>query len=213
MGKKLTNNEFIIRLKNINKNIDLLAPYVGIYTKILCKCNTCHHEWYATPNNLLKGRDCPICAQKSRIKTKTQDLDEVIAELHIKNPNILIIGEYKNKRIPVKLQCKICGNTWETSISSVLMGHGCQKCYNNRCKKDNTYLIEKLKSKGIVNVIPISNYEKVNKPIKAKCLTCGHEWTTTPNKLYHNIGCPVCAMSKGETKIYNFLIGGNLLYI
>lgn len=44
--------------------ITLLGTYTTSRDKTLHRCNTCNHEWYPTPNNLIQGSGCPNCATK-----------------------------------------------------------------------------------------------------------------------------------------------------
>ena len=50
--------EELVLLKN---NITLLGEYITSTTPILHKCTICDNEWYATPNNILRGHGCPHC--------------------------------------------------------------------------------------------------------------------------------------------------------
>lgn len=58
---------FVFELQEINKNIKPLDMYINDHTKLNMLCLTCSNIWYATPNNLLRGRGCPICANKHKV--------------------------------------------------------------------------------------------------------------------------------------------------
>ena len=51
----LTHEEFITRLKQVNKDITVLGKYTGMLNKIKVKCNIDNYEWYANPNNILNN--------------------------------------------------------------------------------------------------------------------------------------------------------------
>lgn len=59
--RRLTNEEFLKRLKVKNKNVDVLSKYTGALNKVKCKCKICNNIWYITPANLLDGHGCSIC--------------------------------------------------------------------------------------------------------------------------------------------------------
>lgn len=67
-----TNEQFISELADANPNIRVLEEYKSFHTNILFHCNTCGNEWPATPANILRGRDCPVCSHKRRIEKMTK---------------------------------------------------------------------------------------------------------------------------------------------
>ncbi len=52
---------FIDELKVVSPHIAVLGHYKNAHEKILVRCNRCGTEWFAEPNSLLKGNDCPNC--------------------------------------------------------------------------------------------------------------------------------------------------------
>ena len=52
------------KLKLISPNLELLDEYTVSNDKLKHKCNICNGEFYATPNNILRGRGCPYCVGK-----------------------------------------------------------------------------------------------------------------------------------------------------
>ena len=62
MAKQKTHEEFMEEFyEKGNKNIIILGKYINSTTKILVKCKIDGHEWEAYPDNLLKGKGCPVC--------------------------------------------------------------------------------------------------------------------------------------------------------
>lgn len=70
-GEKIRNKlvrsceEYISEISTINKNIVVLGQYVNARTKIKHKCLVCDLEWDARPDDILHGRGCPHCYDKS----------------------------------------------------------------------------------------------------------------------------------------------------
>ena len=59
---RMTNEEFLFQLKDINPNIIPLEEYINNKTKIKCKCLIHNYIWDTTPNKLLTRRTgCPKC--------------------------------------------------------------------------------------------------------------------------------------------------------
>lgn len=74
---KLTQEEFITKLHQVNPKIEVLGTYANACTKIKCKCTVCEHEWKAIPSNLLKGSGCPKCNISKGEKRIAQYLDKL----------------------------------------------------------------------------------------------------------------------------------------
>ena len=60
------NITFLEQLSKINPTIQPLELYKNARTKILCRCGLCKHEWYATPDKLLHGNNCPLCDKRNK---------------------------------------------------------------------------------------------------------------------------------------------------
>lgn len=59
--RRVKNSEFLKRIRNRNKNIEVLSEYKGALTKVKCRCIICNNVWAATPANLLNDHGCPVC--------------------------------------------------------------------------------------------------------------------------------------------------------
>ena len=62
--RKKSNEEFLQELKERNIGYLPLEDYVSSDTKIKVRCPLCNHIWSITPNNLLHGYGCPVCAKE-----------------------------------------------------------------------------------------------------------------------------------------------------
>lgn len=58
---KPTQQEYIDKVRTINKEIEVVGGYITRDTKILHKCKKCGNEWSITPSHILGGRECPKC--------------------------------------------------------------------------------------------------------------------------------------------------------
>jgi hypothetical protein len=79
---------YIEKLEN-NNNIKILGEYKGAAKQHLLKCNTCDHEWYATPGSKIRARKkggssygkCPKCneVQRNQLyeRIRSQNIDRV----------------------------------------------------------------------------------------------------------------------------------------
>lgn len=181
-----SNDEFIKKLSNKNPDVIPLSKYTLSNNKIYCKCKKCSFEWMATPNKLLDGRGCPKCSGRMRKNTK-----QYIEDLERLNPNIEVIGEYKNSSSPIDVRCKTCCYEWRPIANSLLRGNGCPRC-SHRERISQEQFINEL---SIVNpnILVLGDYKTKKTPILVKCKKCGREWQPTPDSLLRNHGCSRCA--------------------
>lgn len=62
--KRITHDDFVERIRNINPNIEVVGVYVRSSKPIKCRCTIDEHKWDAWPDHLLRGHGCPVCAGK-----------------------------------------------------------------------------------------------------------------------------------------------------
>jgi len=73
---KMTHEEYVRRLHDINPYIEAIEQYIDSYTPILHLCKTCGHEWRSRPYNILSGKGCPICCESIGERKIRQWLDK-----------------------------------------------------------------------------------------------------------------------------------------
>ena len=115
---------------------------------------------------------------------------EFIIEVKTKLPNLVVLGEYKNNKTRIAVECLICGNIWEPMAQSLLNGHGCQKCAGNVKMTQDEFV--KRVSGTICNVEVLGTYVRSSASIKVRCTKCGYEWEPKANSLLAGHGCPKC---------------------
>ena len=209
---KLTHEEFINRLQQVNSNIEILEPYVNSQTKIKCKCKIDEYEWETIPNVLLNGHGCPKCAR--RVKPTTEEFKEKLYQI---NPDIEVLGTYINTETKIKCKCAVCKHEWTPIPDSLLHGRGCPKCARKRVAQNQTstqkeFIVKLQQISPDIEVL--GNYVTSHIKIKVKCKKCRHEWEVKPNSLLSGSGCPKCNTSKGEKRVAQYLdnLGINYIY-
>ena len=191
-----THQQFIKELAQVNSDIEVLDTYKKGYTKIKVKCKVDGYEWESTPDNLLQGSGCPICAKITSTQKKTKPHKQFLKELSQINPNIQVLGTYKNGHTKILCKCKIHGNEWEGFPSSLLKGEGCPVCGRIKAAQSRTKTHEQfIKELAQINtnIELLSDYKMAKAKILCKCKKDGYEWETTPESLMQGCGCPKCA--------------------
>ena len=197
MAKRLTHEEFVNRIAEINPNIEILGTFTSVHNKVLVKCKTCGYEWDGYPSNMVrvKGNGCRKC----RDKNLRHSHEKFVNEMAKRNPNIKIFSRYENSDKKVKCECLICGHEWEAVANCLKRGNGCPECAKRRVieAKTNTHESFLARMKEInPNIEFLSKYIKTHSRIKCKCKVCGYEWETSPGTLLSGCGCPRCAKKR-----------------
>jgi len=144
-GKNKNTDDFINEISNINKDIIILGKYKNASLKIKCQCKIDNNVWYASPNKLLLGEGCPICAKIKIGESHKKTEQEFLKEINKINPNIIILSHYNGIYNKIKCQCKKCNFIWETTATSLLHKH-------SQCPKET----ESYNEKKLQNIL--SNY-------------------------------------------------------
>lgn len=201
--KKKTTEEFVEQLAKISPSIEVLGEYSNTSTKIKVRNKVCGHSWYATPNSLLRGSNCPKCAGNSK-KTHAQFLKE----LRSVNPNISVVGEYIDAKTKIVVQCNTCGQELLMTPNALLNGHGCKDCNHARgiaSHRGKTHLKttdEFVQQLSTLNpyIEVLGEYTHSKDTVHVRCKTCGHDWSPQAGSLLQGHGCPKCAKEKLKKK-------------
>lgn len=192
MGRKLTQDEFVAKMKLMNPNILVLGEYVGSREKIRVKCMIDDYEWEATSSSMIdKNPDrrcgCPMCGGSLKL-THEIFLDRVSKI----NKDIIVIGRYINNRTKVSVKCKIDGYEWMAPAGTLMAGNGCPICAGIK-KKTNEEFISQIKNTH-PNVEVLSEYKTAKSKIKLRCKIDGYEWEAIAASLTKTnpSRCPMC---------------------
>lgn len=201
--KKKTTAEFIEQLATISPSIEVQGEYLNTNTKIQVRNKNCGHSWYATPNSLLRGSNCPQCAGNTK-KTHSQ----FVKELSNVNPYVSVLGKYINATTKIAVRCNTCGKEFLMAPNALLNGHGCSTC--NHAKgianhKGKTHLKtteEVIQQLQIINpqIEVLGEYTRSKEPMQVRCKICSYEWSPQAGSLLRGHGCPECARQKRKKK-------------
>lgn len=225
MSKKITHENFVNNLSNINKNIEVLGVYIKAKDKIKVKCKLCGHEWEATPNNLLRGRGCPKCKFTKISKIKLKSKDKFVEEANIIHNFKYDYSKfnYVSSHIKGIVICPIHGE-FEVSPANHLSGKNCPKCALENRKKLRSSTTEEFIEKAKQIHGNKYDYSKVNyKNSYTKVLIICHnknsqgikhgEFLQDPSNHLSGSGCPKCKQSHGEAFISNYLKANKIDFV
>ena len=129
MAVKLSNDEFIRRINELNKGYIIRGEYINSHTEIEMEC-ALGHIWPASPSNLYHNKSgCPYCAGK-KVWRGYNDLWTTRPDVAVllKNPNDGYVYT-KGSSKKVHFVCPDCGAVDEKCIDMVCRyGFACKSC-------------------------------------------------------------------------------------
>ena len=209
-SKLISHDEFMNNLQSVQgNNYEVLNEYNGTKNKLLVKHLKCNKIYETYADYLIKGR-CKYCSN-----TYKRTTEEFIKELHeVWNDEFEVIGSYAGRfeEIEIKHNKEGCYDIFKTTPKSLLSGHGCAKCNNNK-KLTQEEFEERVYQLYKGTFIVSGQYLSMKKPIKMVHVGCGGEITTKPDTvLRYLIACNNCPKTLGEARIKNVLDNFNLKY-
>ncbi len=212
-SKKLTNEEFLRRVSETNKNVEVFDKYVNARSYVRCRCKICGNEWNAIPYALMVGRGCFQCGRKVSADLQRKTQEQFVEDMNIISPNTKIIGEYKAFNKKVRCECVVCGNEWNALPGTLYRGCGCPKCGDKRSADAKRMSDEEFRERmRDVNsdIEIISPYKESQVKVNCRCKICRFEWKATPSNLLRGRSCPACSASKGEHEIATYLTNNGI---
>lgn len=204
MARKMTHEEHIADIANVNPRVDILGEITGCNDKVSCRCRVCNHKWRTTPHSLKAGRDCPECKRTKIARIKQLSHNDHVAAIANANPFVEVLEKIVNVKKKIACRCNNCKNIWMTTPNDLKNGHGCPKC-SGVAKLSHEEQIAAI-AKVNQNVEVIGNIVNDKTKVSCRCKVCGHVWSTTPNDLKNGRGCPKCAkrgfLSHEHGKLY-----------
>lgn len=201
MGKKLTNEEFLQKLKDLGRDdIEPLEEYKGTHVKIKWKCTkeSCQHEWYAEPNSIVNaGQGCPKCGILKSADSKRMTQKDFENKLKLINPNIKVIGKYTGSKNKVKVKClnTECQHEWETTPDCLYRGEKCPICGERKTTLFTNEEVNNRIQKLNQNIHLKSNYTGWEDKIVLEC-DSGHSWEDCLRTFLNSPFCPFCDKEK-----------------
>jgi len=217
MTKRKTHEEYLADVYNlVGDEYTVIGKYTRTKDKLEMKHNTCGTAWKITPNNFIKGRRCPSCAEDNQFKTKSQDtFTEEVNNIY--KGEVIVVGNYKDSFTPVELHCKTHRYTFKKKPSTALSGaRVCKHCRGEymseiQRKSEDTFLQE-LQSRHSGSIVCNSTYINTHTKIDFECTKCETVFSAEPNAVLRISGCPECASSWGEKHIKQYLTENKIMF-
>lgn len=96
--KRLTHEDHITVIANVNPNVEVLWKITGSLKKVLCRCKVCDHEWLTVPYSLKRGRGCPKCAKTGFLSHEHGKLYIMVDDLEVPTQMKIGVSVKENER-------------------------------------------------------------------------------------------------------------------
>ena len=194
--KKKTHDEFIKEIGVINPDIKIIGKYESSKKHIEVICKKCGNKYDSTPNNLLLGKKCKICANKYNGENKRKTNTQFIKELENLDLGIISLDEYQGKDVKIKFQCNK-GHVWESRPNDILHGYGCPFCAGNKVLKgfNDMWTTNPDMAKMLLDSdLGYKLSDGSNKIVDFVCPDCGTSKKISPHQLgSYGLACRVCS--------------------
>jgi hypothetical protein len=186
--------------------LTVLGEYKNNRTRVDVMCNICGNTFSPKASSLYMGHGCPYCAG-----TVGKTTEQFIDEMSKKNPNVKILGKYKNSKTKIETLCNKCGHLWMPTPNTLLKGEGCPKC-SGLMKKTQEEFVEEMRIKH-PTITVIGEYINNRTKVKCFCNKCKTYFFSAPHTMLSNgNGCSNCTTSRGENKIKEWLNDNGFKY-
>lgn len=200
MPKKLTNKEFLQKLKDKGRNdIEPLEEYENMNKKMRFRCTNpdCLYEWETRPANIYyNNHSCPKCAIRRNTEANRLTENDFWEKYKNKiNPNIIVLNHYTKMNDRAECACKSKGHHFSTLFSNLIKGTDCPYCAGLIADENNNVgvlypdLLKYFKNKeDAFHILPNSS-----KKVYLICPDCGTEkYMPVVTLLKQGFACPVC---------------------
>lgn len=217
MGKKLTQEEFDVRIQNMTGNSYVfLEPFDGVHHKILYYHVDCGHFNYIEPNSFFHGHRCPYCYGNN--KKSDKEFKKEVYDLcgsHYK-----FLEKYKSAREKIECEHLDCGFKWYIAPNTFLsQGTRCPVC-NGGVAYTTDYIqdiIDQVNGENTFLITDDFENKHGRRILKLKHNGFNHEITSVYDSLrthFYKIVCPYCyPRSLGEQLVSNVLNDLDIKYI
>lgn len=217
MTKKLTNEEFNIRLKEkYGDSYVIVGTYINSATPIELIHTNCGRVINPRPNDLFSyNYTCNECRKDKLTLTSSNDVFNHKIK-SISNGNLSLVSDYNGYKSKVIIHCSKHNLDYTTTAVNVTRKGRltCPICVSGKKRKSQVKSISLFKKELELahngDIVAEGKYVNTHTKMIFRCKLCDNTFNSEPNSVLRISGCPYCNQYKGEVLIANTL---NLLGI
>lgn len=200
MARKLTQEEFIRRLKEVsNGKYDFSKTvYRSKREKVIVTCPD-HGDQLKRPEVLLRSSFCSECSGRARITVGV--FIKRALDLHKGLYDYSLVNNICSSSQKIDIKCRSCKGVFKQSVSKHLSGQGCPLCIGDRISKTKRkskyeFISDAIKVHGDKYIYPDDmDYLDRITPVKIICKAHG-EFVQTPASHVNGRGCTDCGYAR-----------------
>lgn len=202
--------QFITQSLNVNE-LKRHAQYLNIDFKYVDRTSTSPRIAFICPVHINKG--IQITKYKSFIKPtfkckycsgKVYDTETLINKMSKINPNIIILGQYKNSSTKIKCCCSIHNEIFYSQPRKLYEGNvGCKQCKSLKLKEANsigTGTFINFMKEHFPMVEVVGEYEDSRIPIQLYCKEHNYYFSRRPHQYLHTTNPRCCDCGNSQLK-------------
>lgn len=144
---RLTNEQFVEKVKAKHPTIEVLTEYKGNNEKVTVRCTKHNHTFDTTPHRLAQMHGCKYCYYERSSDFRRNDPNEVYARINKEHNGKYILPnieeEYKTNKSKLTVICPIHGE-FRSTANKLLKGRGCPNCNESHDERHFSQLLDAL---------------------------------------------------------------------
>ncbi len=201
MGKKLTTEQFIARVKQKHGNRYNYSStvYTGADDKVTIECPT-HGKFFQRAIDHTSGRGCALCNERQPL---TKELFAHRANERHNNKYLYDRVVYKNVTTKVRIICPEHGVFKQTPTDHLHGGYGCPVCGGTRKRTTKEFIKQAKQVHGTYYDYSCTALCGMNSKVRIICKEHGDFFQRAADHI-NGVGCSVCGIRKqgGYTEEY-----------
>jgi ribosomal protein S27E len=202
-NKKTLSQEEVERIF-LKQGLQVLEPYINSRTRIQAKCLGCGKIVQPFYRQIWSGQSgCRDCSSNKFRLTEEE------VSLTLQKVGLKLIGEYKNSKDPVEVECLKCGTVLKVALSSI---RNTKEFHCTGCNPKRSFLRRKTLAEGELKELNktflehhfelIGSYRSVNRPVLVRHITCGTESERSLKSIKTGAGfCKGCTKNRVLTEV------------
>lgn len=190
-----------VRAILLSRNLLLTSKgYINQISKVNYKCCACGFLGDLRLNDLLQKnvgcRKCSTIKRASQRKLTASEINQTLSE-----KNLIWIGSrFANVATPLKLECMVCKNQFETPLLNIRAGTGCPSCSNSKRSLKQRLSADEVQQRyqcnGKTIISPISDYKNSYSRLLVRNNKCGCEYFCSIQALNKTgVRCGKCSVT------------------
>ena len=196
--RRLSDSEYKKRVYDlVGDEYTVASKYVNARTKVNIVHNKCgYKDWWVRPQSFLDGDRCPMCS-RSTPKTTEQFKREVKEKF---GDEYTVLGEYKDRKTPIKIRHNVCGHTWNPTPGNLLGDRShCKYCSRKKSEGLRSLTPQQVVLRitnlfnGTIILDNPNEYRNGDSYLSYHCTVCDSSNSAMAKNLLQGHGCPTCA--------------------